>query len=185
MENIRLLESLFDPKLLRVIRFFLVNKGKEFYLQEIARQTTVPLATVFRIVQKLVSLGIIQEVSIKRFKLYVCRDNDSITFLESFMKEGKRIVDGFVAAASALSGVEEIISHGTESESKANILLIGNNVNSNETKRLTAEWKQKYDFSITLLTLEREQYNQMIRMGLYSGKKKILFRQSRDMSLHT
>lgn len=176
MENVKLLEELFDGKILKVIKFFLLNKEKEFYLQEISKQAEVPIATVFRMVGRLKVLGIIEEIKIRKFKLYKCADNDSVRFLESFIKEGKRIIERFVSMAAKVENVEEIILYGKESEEKANVLLIGRNINSNQIKQICAEFKEKHNYSITDLSLEREQYEQMSRMGLYSGKKKILFK---------
>ncbi len=174
--NVKLLEELFDKKLLSIIKFFLLHKKKEFFLQEIAKETKVPLATVFRNMNKLLALQLVEEVKIKKFKLYRCAENDNIVFLESFLKEGKHIIENFAEAVSSISGIKEILLHGQEEEDRANILIIGSMVDSNEVKRICAEFKEKYDYNVTPLTLEREQYEQMSRMGLYSGKKKILFK---------
>ena len=176
MENVKLLEELFDKKILKVIRFFLLNKEKEFYLQEISKQTGVAIATVFRMIGKLTELKIVEEIRIKKFKLYKCADNESVRFLEGFIKEGKRIIDNFVSVVSKVENVEEIILYGKENEEKANVLLIGKGINSNGIKRICAEFKEEYNYSITALPLEREQYDQMSSMGLYSGRKKALFR---------
>jgi DNA-binding transcriptional regulator GbsR (MarR family) len=176
MQNIRLLEGLFDEKIIKIIKFFLLNKDKEFYLQEIVRETGVPLASVFRIVKKLVELQVVSEMHIKKFKLYKCADNENIHFLESFMKEGRRIIDNFAANAGKLENVEEVILYGQETEDKANVLLIGKNIISSEIKQLCSEFREKHKYIITDLCLEREQYAQMLRMGLYSGKKKTLFK---------
>jgi Fe2+ or Zn2+ uptake regulation protein len=176
MENVKLLEELFDKKILKIIKFFILNKGKEFYLQEISKQVDVPIATVFRIVGKLKELEIVREIRIKRFKLYKCAENENVLFLESFIKEGKRIIDNFVSIISKVKEVQEIILYGKETEDKANVLLIGKGINSNQIKQISAEFKEKYNYSITDLCLEREQYEQMSEMGLYSGKKKTLFK---------
>ena len=176
MQNIRLLEGLFDEKIIRVIKFFLLNREKEFYLQEVVRDTKVPLASVFRIVKKLVGLQIVTELHIKKFKLYKCSDNENITFLESFMKEGKRIIDSFASAAGSIENVEEVILYGKETEDKANVLLIGKGINSAAVKQICNEFREKHKYIITDLCLEREQYDQMLTMGLYSGKKKTLYK---------
>ncbi len=176
MDNVKILEELFDNKVLKVIKFFLVNKDKEFYLQEISKQVDVPIATVFRMIKKLKELKIIDEIKIKKFKLYKCADNDTIRFLESFIKEGKRIIDNFVGSVSRLDNVEEIILYGNETEDKANVLLIGNGINSNGVKKICAEFKEKYNYNISALALARDQYEQMSSMGLYSSKKRSLFK---------
>ena len=122
MEDVKILEGLFDKKILKVIKFFLVNKDKEFYLQEISNLVDVPIATVFRLIKKLKELKIVEEIKIKKFKIYKCANNKNVEFLESFMKEGKRIIDNFVELVSKLENVEEILLYGKASEDKANIL---------------------------------------------------------------
>ncbi|MBR9699972.1 hypothetical protein GOV09_05940 [Candidatus Woesearchaeota archaeon] len=176
MGNIKLLEELFDKKILQVIKFFLSNKDKEFYLQEIANHVHVPIATVFRIIKKLKTLGLVQEIRIKKFKLYRCSKNDNVEFLEGFMKEGRRILDNFVQMAAQMPSVEQIILHGKEQEDKANILLIGRSIDHNAVKRLCAAIKEQYHFTVTALSLEQVQYEQMSAMGLYAGSKRSLFK---------
>lgn len=176
MSNLKLLEELFDKKKLKIIKFFLQNKEKEFYLRELSKETTTPIATTYRIVRKLVNLELLREIKIKKFKLYKINESKDIEFLESFLKEGKRIIEMFVEKAKAIANVESIIMHGEETETKANIFLIGEGIDSNEIKKICAEIKEKYNFIISPLTLAKEQFEQMSRMGLYSGKKRILFR---------
>ena len=175
MENLNLLEGLFDNKKLKVIKLFLQNKEKQFYLREIAKQTRVPIASTFRIIKKLMELELITQIKINKFKLYKTATNDNIVFLETFLREGKRIVQFFVEKAKELDGISSVILHGEETEEKANILLIGTNINSNELKRICAEIKEQYNFTISPLTLTQEQFTQMSNMGLYSGKKTVLF----------
>ncbi|MBD3164587.1 hypothetical protein GF323_05260 [Candidatus Woesearchaeota archaeon] len=174
--NSQLLENLFDSKILRIIRLFLVNKERQFYLQEISKKASVPIASTFRIVRKLANLDIIREIRIRKFRLYQCANNENISFLETFLKQGKRIIDSFVGAVSKIGNIEQVILYGKEEEKKANILLIGRNIDSSRIKQVANDFKEKYSFIITYLCLEREQYEQMSAMGLYSGKKKMLFR---------
>ena len=176
MEHIKLLEDIFDKKILRVLRFVILNKDNEYYLQEISKETEIPIATVFRIMGKLTALGIVLELKIKKFKLYRCADNEKVTFLESFLKEGKRIAENFANLASKLPNVEEIILYGEEGEDKANIMLIGNGIDNNSVKQLCAEFKEKYNFNVTALNLQREQFEQISSMGLYSGSKETLYK---------
>ena len=96
MEEINVLEALFDPKILKIIRLFLNEKENQFYLREISNKVNVPVATTFRIVKKLLKLGLIEEIKIKKFKLYRVKESSNIKFLESFIREEKRILDLFI-----------------------------------------------------------------------------------------
>ena len=65
IDNIKLLEELFDKKVLKVLKLFLADKGNEFYLREIAKLSKVPVASTYRIITKLIALNIIDEKKIK------------------------------------------------------------------------------------------------------------------------
>lgn len=171
-----MLDNLFDKKILTILKLFIVDKEKEFYLREIAKQTKVPVATCYRILNKLLSFDIIKLIQIKKFKLYKLADNETTMFLETFLKEEKQILNIFLKKIKELPQVESVILHGKETRDRANILIIGENINSDSIKHICAEIKEKYKFTITPLTLVREQYKQMTSMGLYSGEKRVLFR---------
>jgi len=176
MEEINILEGLFDSKILKVIRLFLNEKDNQFYLREISNKVNVPVATTFRIVKKLLKLGLIQEIRIKKFKLYKIKEGSNTKFLESFIREEKRILDQFVDRIKNISGINSVILHGKEKKDRVNILIIGENIDSNSIKQLCADIKEKYNFTISSLTLTEDQFKQMSSMGLYSGEKKTLFK---------
>lgn len=175
MQNINILEELFDWKKISIIKLFLREKETEFYLREIARKTGVPPATAHRIISKLVRLQIVREIKVKAFKVYILNQSQNVEFLDTILKEETRIVELFVEEVKRLPGIESIIQHGEERKDKVNILIIGKDVDANEIKRICAEIKDKYNFRIYSLTLTNEQYEQMSSMGLYSGQKKVLF----------
>ncbi len=63
MDRKHLLEHLFDNKILKIIRLLLRNPEDEFYLQEISKKARVPIATVYRIINSLTELNIVEQVS--------------------------------------------------------------------------------------------------------------------------
>ncbi|MFP4656964.1 MAG: hypothetical protein ACLFNK_05300, partial [Candidatus Woesearchaeota archaeon] len=65
-----LLESLFDDKLVRVLRVFFQFAQKKFYLKEVSEYSKVSMATAHRILTRLVKLNIITEIKISKFKVY-------------------------------------------------------------------------------------------------------------------
>ena len=176
MESGKLLMSLFGPKIVSVLRLFLRDKDKEYYLREVSKLTKVPAATTFRILHKLLELGIINEIRVKKFKLYKLADNENVMFLESFLKEETQILNEFVKMVSRMNGVESIMLHEKELKDRANLLIIGDGVNTGQIKTWCGEVREKHKFTISSLTLTREQFEQMSGMGLYSGEKTVLFR---------
>ncbi len=175
MEDVRVLEKLFDNKMLSILKLFIADKEKQYYLREIAKLTKTSPASTYRILNKLCDLEIIQRIEIKNAIFYQMEENKKTEFLEKFLKTDKRILDVFVENVKNMPGLKTVILHGKEKKDMANVLLIGENIDANEVKRLCAETKEKFNFTISSLTLTQEQYNQMSSMGLFSGTKKILY----------
>jgi hypothetical protein len=175
MRNIDLLEELFDDKLIRMLQLFLENKDKQFYLREIAKESGVPLATSSRLLSKLVKLEVIRLIKISKFKIYQLSDNEDTKFLRRFLKKDVQILDRFVQTIKVFPEIERIILHGEENKDRANVLLIGEDIDANEVKEVVAGIKEGSNFTVSALVLTTEQYEQMSEMGLYPGKKKILF----------
>lgn len=176
MEPQEILGELFDNKILAILRFFLKNDNDEYYLREISRNTKVSPASTYRILNKLVKMNVLLVNEIKTAKLYTLEKNKTVDFLKSLVEVD--IVQFFVEQASKIEAIEEILLLGTRSKNKANVLVLGNNVDSSQVKLLCGEIKEKYDFTINQMILAREQYEQMSAMGLYPGNKKVLYRKS-------
>jgi len=174
MEEIQVLEELFDKKIISILKVFFRDTGKQFYLQEISKLSKVSMASSSRILTRLSRLEILEITKISRFKLYRLHSNKRVEFLGDLFKEDLKILQKFVAKASAISGIRSIILHGKEANDRANILLIGEKIDPGAVKTLCAEIKEQYGFIISPLSLTHEQYAQMSQMGLYSGKKKVL-----------
>ena len=175
MENSKILQELFDSKILAIIKLFFKYPEKQFYLLEISKGSKVSSATTFRIVNKLVSLELLKQIPITRIKLYQLNDNENVEFLKGFIKDDVQVLKMFLDQVKTIPGIEAIILHGKEMPNRANLLIIGTDVDSEQIKTLCAEIKEKYNFTISPLTLAKEQYDQMSQMGLYSGQKKIIF----------
>ncbi|MBN1386296.1 helix-turn-helix domain-containing protein [Candidatus Woesearchaeota archaeon] len=82
-----LLEELFDAKILAVIRLFMDHKSHEFYLREISQKSGVPVSTIFRIVNKLVSLNLVEVMKVSKFKAYKWPNNEKTRFLEQMIRK--------------------------------------------------------------------------------------------------
>ena len=148
-------------------------------LREISKKSGVPVASTFRIINRLLSMNLIRLVRINKFKLYKLANTKETDFLKNILKKDKNILGFFVDRIKDVEGISQVILHGREAKDKANILLIGENINPSLVKALTYEIKQQYNFNISSLSLTHEQYRQMLSMGLYSGEKKNLFTRGR------
>ena len=169
-----ILEALISPSTLRILKLFINNEDQKYYLREISKLSGVPPATTHRILHELVETHIINIEPIKKFKLYSL-DYENSGFLLDLLQDRKSAVSEFVDSIKSFDGVEMVVLHGKEEKDKANVLVIGSDYDKPSIERNALYISDKFKFKIILLMLTPDQYNQMTSMGLYSGKKKILF----------
>ncbi len=175
MDQSEILSKLFDSKVLSILKFFMYNDKNEYYLREISRLTKVSPASTYRILNSLVKMELLKVREIKTAKLYCLEANKSVDFMKSIVEVD--VVAQFVEAIVKLGNIEEILLL-TREKNKANMLILGKDMDTNELKRVAAEMKEKHTFTVNYMTLTREQYEQMSAMGLYPGSKKLLYRKS-------
>jgi len=175
MENTELLTKLFDKKKITILKKLLENPKRQFYLQELSKETGVSMATCSRILNKLTKLELVEIVQVSRFKLYQMAQNPRVHYISTFVKEDVQIMKIFIEKAKDIYGILSIVMHGEEKADKANLLLIGNDIEIGKVKELCVFIKEKYGFTVTTLTVTEEQYRAMSRMGLYSGVKHVLW----------
>jgi len=175
-----IIEEFIDDKTLLVLKHFLFNEEGPFYLSEIAKKTRVPVATTYRIINRLKELGVVEETRIKKSRLYSLSHNKNTDKLAALLEEKKTVLEEFVEHVSRLDGVEMIVKHGEDARDKANLIIIGRNVDSKAVKAKVGDIKEKYDFNIIEYVLDPSVFNQMSQGGLISGKKVILWESSSE-----
>ena len=179
MENIRVLEELFDQKKVRILKFLIKEPEREYYLREISKIVKVPVASTFRIIRKLTEMNLVDIITIKRMKLYrINQKSANYRFIKEMLKEEKRIVELFIESIRGVKEIKKVILYGKEGRegaNKANLLLIGDNIPADTINMSAAEINEKYNFRISTLRLTEEQYEQMLTMGLYPEEKRVIF----------
>ena len=168
----RVLEKLLDVKKAAVLRV-MMNASKEMYLKEIAAQSNVSISSTFRILQELVNLQILEKKVWMTSKVYLKQKNQKVDFLKDLFVESYDGVDEFVKLLDGISGIQKIILHGSRKKGKANVLLLGVDIDVDSVEKANLQVKEK-GFDLSYLTLTKEQYVQMAKMGLYSGEKQVL-----------
>jgi hypothetical protein len=176
MDSGFIFEQLFDPKIVTILRLFIKDPSKQYYLREISKLTKTSPASTFRILNKLVNLQVIRLIEIKKTKLYQLENNPIAENLKNALGSEKRAIDYFLEESKKMDSIRQIILVGKEETNKANLILIGENIDSNEIKRISLEIKEKFEFTVTTFSLNEEQYTQMLSMGLYPGTKKIVYK---------
>ncbi|MCK4590036.1 MAG: hypothetical protein KAT77_06330 [Nanoarchaeota archaeon] len=174
MQKIELVRGLLDRKKLAVMDI-LFNAHEEMYLGEISKKSKVPVATCFRIIGELVKLDLVKVVQIKRLKLYLVEKNEKTLFWGNILKKGRQVLDDFISMVKDMPGLQEVMLHGEEMKDRANLLVIGENLDESVLKRAMSDIRDKYQFTITYLPLTLLQYKQMSVMGMYGEKKKVIW----------
>jgi len=164
--------SLVDPKKIALLEVLLFS-SEEMYLKEIADKSHVPLASAFRLLQEFTQLGLIKKRSWKTSTIYSCENNEKVLYLKELLTDEYEGLREFVQSMSTIPEIQNIIVHGVQKKNKANVLVIGQGIEPAKIEAVREQLKQK-GFELTYLTLTPEQYEQMSKMGLYSGEKMVL-----------
>ncbi len=176
IEKKEILVGLLDKNVLKILKTFMNNTDQEYYLRELAKRSRVSPATTFRIIHQLLKLELITESKVKRFKFYSLHEQNA-SFLVDILSDRRSAVQEFVEQIKEDPAIEMIVLHGKEERRKANLLLIGKDINQEMARAASLRAKEEYGFNIIHLTLDPNQYNQMSSMGLYPGKKVLLYEQ--------
>jgi len=176
MEDIRVLEELFDNKVIRILKTLLMDSRKQYYLQELANRSSVPIATTSRILAKLEKAQAVQVDKISRFKLYRMAENQRARLLSRLFKEDRKILQIFAQEASKIKGIDMIIQHGKDTAENAVVIIIhGDYYDAGALKSLEAEIRTKYKYHILSFKHSKEHYNQAVGARMYDKTKKVLF----------
>jgi DNA-binding MarR family transcriptional regulator len=174
MDKKQVLEKLFDRKIIKILRLLINNPEREFYLREIARLTKVAPATTYRIIKTLRELELVQEKKNKYLKLYSANQKN-LSMFQDLLEDKSAALREFVEFVSKLQGVKQIILHGEEEKDKASMIIVGEGTGQEQITTKVVEIKERFAFNIIYMFLSPDQYSQMSSMGLFSGKKVILF----------
>ncbi|MGV8169348.1 MAG: winged helix-turn-helix domain-containing protein [Candidatus Nanoarchaeia archaeon] len=174
MDKKKILETLFDKKIIKVLRLLINNPDREFYLREISKLTKVSPATTHRILKSLKELDLVQEKKNRYLKLYTANQKNLAMFSE-LLEDKSAALREFVETIQVVQGVQQIILHGEGDKDKANVIIVGDEAGKEAVNSKVVEIKERFNFTIIYMLLSPEHYEQMSSMGLFSGKKVILF----------
>lgn len=174
MEKKKIIETLFDKKVVKILRLFINNPDTNYYLREISRIVKVSPASTFRILQSMKELELIEEKKLKHLKTYNLNESNASIFFD-LLEDKRSAIQEFTEFIKKVQGVKKAILHGKEEKDKASVLVVGEAIDQNTIRDKVLEIKQKYAYNLIFLVLDSDQYDQMSEMGLYPGKKKVLY----------
>jgi hypothetical protein len=174
MDKKKVIETLFDKKVIKILRLFINNPDNDYYLREIARISKVSPTSTFRILSSMKDLDLLLEKKDKHLKTYSLIQENAGMFID-LLGDKKSAIQEFAEFIKTVGGVKSCMLHGKEEKDKASILIVGEGVNQEKIRSQTLLIKEKYDFNIIFLVMDPMQYEQMLQMGLYPGKKTTLY----------
>ena len=80
------IRPLIEKKTLTILDLLIKNRQKQFHLSEISIHSKIPLASTFRIVNRLASLKIIDVTVIEKMKIYKFSENKDTKQLKQTIK---------------------------------------------------------------------------------------------------
>ncbi len=166
------LHSLIDSKKMAILEI-LLNAHEEMFLKEISEKSKVPMASTFRILQEMVGQGLLHKRKWKTSTIYSCVQSEKTDVLKELFSNEYDGVHEFVQLLAGLEGVQNIILHGSQRKGKANVLVLGEQLDTNKVEDACQNIREK-GFELSYLTLTKKQYDQMAKMGLYQGEKKVV-----------
>ncbi len=168
--------ELIDDKLVKLVDLFSNNPDREFYLREISRLTNIPPATTYRLIHKLLDKEIIEQKIINKFKLYKLKNNEKAKKIAELFSKKKNALEVFKEEIAKIPEVQLVyLLEQRRGENKLNVLILGSGIDPGEIKKIIVKIKEDFDLTINHLTLTFDQYDKMISMGLFPGKKSIIF----------
>ena len=174
MDKKKIVETLFDKKIIKILRLFINNLEKTYYLREISRITKVPPASTHRILQQLKELELVEETKNRYLKTY-SGISQNLELFSSLLEDKKSAMKEFTEFIQTVEGVTLAIQHGEDERDKASVLVVGEGIDQNKIRDKTNDIKERYKFNIIYLILAPMQYEQMLSMGLYRGRKVKLY----------
>ncbi len=174
MTVVETLKSLFDSKKIAIIQVLINNPDNPMTLQEIAKKAKVPLATTYRICKHLKSLHLAEQKKIKHLTLYALAGTKEAIYLKNLLYEEPQPLIRLTELLKGVPNIEKAIVHGKATKDKANIVIIGSNIDKQHVNSIILQIKDEMGFTISHLILEQEQFEILESMGQFSGDKKII-----------
>lgn len=175
MAGVDTLKTLFDEKKINILQVFIQKPGEEFTLKEIVKQSKVPLATTFRVLKDLAKKDLVEKTKHKHLTTYQLASGPDAQYLGKLLYERPQPIEAFVERAKHIENIDRIIMHGKATESKANVVLIGSDISKEAVHQAIISIREDFNFTITHLILEEEQFAMLESMGQFSGNRTILY----------
>lgn len=164
MERQDLLARIFDEKTVKLLEKLLAKKDV-FYLRELSKEADVSLATTYRIVQKLIALGLAEKSQQGKFTIYRLR-TDSPAFAEL-----RNVISG--QASDPIETLQKLLRETFPEQPMMMYLLkdgkkvfIVGDINAEKVENIAKTIQSRTGAALNLLAISSDQFSKMQDMGL-------------------
>jgi len=166
----KLLSEVFDSKTVAVI-YALLGKGGRFYLRDLSRESGVSLATAHRIIQRLVTTGMIKRDESDRIKFYeVDRGSDSFKMLASmFLDKSKTPSEIIKDRIGLMHGSEPRIFVDQDDQNK--IVIVSALMDRDNLYDITGFVNGELGTEISPILFSNSQFLEMKKAGFFDSRK--------------
>lgn len=179
MQTGEVLKSLFDEKKIAVLQYFIYNPG-ESTLSEVVEATGISLATMHRILKELAQKNLLDTTKIKHMTLYTLGQSQAAQALANLFYEHPTPIMEFVNNTRSIDGIQRILMHGESTNRRANIVLIGTDIDKEKVNEEVANRLEQDHFTISHLILDPEQFTMLENMGQFSDKQTVLYKNTME-----
>lgn len=175
MRVYEILNDLVDEKVLKILSLFSKNEEKQFYLKEISEKTNVSISSVFRILSDLKKKGYIKENKYGPQKLYSLDKSEKGKIIAEIFTEEQDPFEILVSNLKKITEIKKIILYGKLTKKSAKIIVVGENVDDKFVEKVVKDIYENFNFKMEYMILSENQFNQMIRIGMYSEERKQIY----------
>ena len=170
-----IMSDLLEKKLYIIIEKLIKSDSEEMYLKKLSDETTVSMASTYRILKKLIEKGLVKEIKIGPAKIYRLARNKKTELLKNWFSEKVDPLDEFIKRASSVSGIIKIFLHDKKGDDSSDLMIIGVNINLEQLNTIASDIYEKYNYKLKILPLTEDQYQQMSSLNMITGTKKLLW----------
>ncbi len=155
------LSTLFDEKTISVLKL-LLKKKNIFYLRDLSRESGVSLATVYRIVQKTIEIGLTEKIQQEKYTYYqLKKESEAYKILyEMIIGKPEDLRD---TLAREMPQTTKIYLNKKD---KTKVVIVGNKLNKTKIQQAVDKVSAKAGIRLKVLHISEEQFQEMQEMGL-------------------
>ena len=173
MELVEILADLFDRKTVDVLKC-LLKKDKTFYLRDLSREANVSLATTYRIVQRLLAIGLVKKEIHEKFTFYsIVKNSPAYSELAFLILGKKKAVDPVALLKAGLAKYSDMELYALKGKEEK-YFIVSEQAGPVEIETLISGIEDETGKRLNYMLINNLQFDQMKQLGLVSKDLKKL-----------